>query len=135
MDSNLVGNRVFLQRAPQAPNAALAVPYIVFFAVGPLPMHSINGPLKQKQRDYQVSIFDESQSRALAVADSMRQWLDTYHGDYQNIRFGSTFYLMQTSLYEDDTRLFQVIQEYRILFEFLESAVQTRSTRPQFNKE
>jgi hypothetical protein len=129
--SNLVGNRVFLLRAPQSPNTSLTLPYIVFFHVAPVPHHTHRGPLKQLQRVYQVSIFDESQSRALAIADSLRAWLDTYHGLYDGVNFGSTFYLTQTSTYEADTRLFQVIQEYQIIFE---PAVPTRSIKPQLTR-
>src|SRR5262245_2622438 len=120
IDSNLVANRVFLMRAPQVPTERLQIPYIVFFHVAPLPHVTHRGPLKQIERDYQISIFDNSQSRALAIGDSMRQWLNTYHGLYENVVFGSTFYMTQTWTYEQDTKLFQVIQDYRIVFQYYE---------------
>lgn len=128
--SNLVADRVFLMAAPQAPNAKLVLPYIVFFHVGPIPHTTQHGPLKQIQRDYQVSVFDESQSRALAIGDSMRQWLNTFHGAYENVVIGSAHYMTQTWLREDDTALFQVIQEYRIIFHYSnQTAVSVRSNK------
>lgn len=128
ISSNLVGNRVYLMRAPQNPSSPLIVPYIVFTPTGPEPMHFHSGPSGLLNRNYQTSIFDESQSRALAVADSLRAFLDGYTGDYGGVRFGSILFRLQTVQYETDTRIFQVIPEYRIRFRLLDSfpAVHTK---------
>src|SRR5262245_29698829 len=119
IQTNLVGTRVFLMRAPQVPTPAPQVPYVVFFMVGPLPMMTMTSPSNHIQRDYQISIFDNSQSRALAIADSFRTFLDGFSGDYENTHIGHAFYMTQTWAWEPDTMLFQVIQEYRIAFNYL----------------
>jgi|SRR5580765_2427861 len=122
--TNLVADRVFLMRAPQEPTVQ-PVPYFVFFPVGAVPRHAHTGPLDVIERLYQVSIFDNSQSRALAIADSLRGFLDTFHGPYDGY-YISCQYAVQTWTWEQDTKLFQVIQEYGIMFRSLESA------NPQF---
>ena len=134
IQANLVDNRVFLMRAPQKPADQQKTPYIVFFHVAPVDpigLKTMTGPLDQQDRLYQVSIFDNSQSRALAIADSLRMYLDTFHGDYENVRIGHSFYMTQTWAWEPDTLLYQVIQEYRIMFRYLNydpPVTPTRST-------
>jgi len=130
-----VDKRVFLARAPQKPAAEQQVPYIVFFMVGPLPVMTQLGPLNQIERDYQVSIFHTAQTTALAIADTLRMYLDGMRGTFENVRLGHIFYTTQTLTYEEDTRLFHVIQEYRIMFSFLESAVATSSPNRSNQKE
>jgi len=132
---NLVGNRVYLRRAPQKPAPQAATPYIVFFSVAPvnpLALATHTGPGTLIERLYQISIFDESQSRAYAIADSLRMSIDGASGAYLNVHLGHIFYATQTDAYETDSRLFQVIQEYRIMFRYLTNdppAVPNRSTR------
>lgn len=121
--TNLVDDRVFLMRAPQVPAEKQQIPYIVFFMVGPVDhiKHvTIHGALDQIERDYQFSVFDKSQSRALAIADSLRMYFDTMHGDFQNVHIGHCFYMTQTWAWESDTLLFQVIQEFRFMFNYLD---------------
>ena len=121
-------------RAPQVPAVKQTNPYIIFFHVAPIDpigLATMNGPLDQQDRLYQVSIFDNSQSRALAIGDSLRMYLNTLHGDFENVHIGHSFYVTQTWSYEDDTQLYQVIQEYRIMFRYLNydpPATPTRST-------
>jgi hypothetical protein len=123
--TNLVGSRVFLMRAPQVPASQQKTPYMVFFMVGPvnpIGLKTQTGPLDQIDRDYQVSIFDRSQSTALAIGDSLRMYLDTYSGDFENVHIGHSFYMTQTWAWEADTLLYHVIQEYRIMFNYLSEA-------------
>jgi hypothetical protein len=120
--TNLVGTRVFLMRGPQVPADQQHIPYIVFFMVGPvdpLGLTTQHGPLDQIDRLYQVSIFDNSQSRALAIADSLRMFLHSLSGDFENVHIGHSFYMTQTWAWEPVTLLYQVIQEYRIMFRYL----------------
>jgi hypothetical protein len=120
--TNLVDTRVFLQRAPQVPAEQQTIPYIVFFLVAPvdpLGLTTHSGPLNQYEGLYQVSVFDNSQSRALAVGDSLRFYLHTLTGDFENVHIGRILYMTQTWAWEPDTLLFQVIQEYRIMYNYL----------------
>lgn len=123
IQTNLVDNRVFLMRAAQRPAAQITVPYIVFFLVGPVdPLGvstTMNGPTDLIEGLYQVSIFDTSQSRALAIGDSLRIDLHTLSGDFENVQFGRIFYMTQTWAWESDTLLYQVIQEYRVMYKYL----------------
>lgn len=121
IQANLVDARVFLMRAPQVPAPQQKNPYIIFFHVAPIdPLNThAMGPLDLQNRLYQVSIFDTSQTRALAIGDSLRMYLDGFNGDYANVHIGHCLYMTQTWGYEDDTQLFQVIQEYSIMFRYL----------------
>jgi hypothetical protein len=116
---NLVDKRVYLIRAPQKPTVEPIVPYIVFQHVGPVPLHSLRAPLDVLHREYQFTIFDTSQSRALAIADSLRTRLDGMRGDYMGIHFGAILYRYQTSGYEPETELYSVVTGFEILFQYL----------------
>jgi len=136
IQTNLVADRAFLMRAPQVPSDKAKIPYIVFFLVAPVDavnLATMTGPLDVMDRLYQVSIFDQSQTRALAIADSLRMYLNTLHGDFENVHIGHSFYMTQTWGWEPDTQLFQVIQEYRIMFRYLDNqpppVTPTRNTR------
>jgi hypothetical protein len=125
IQTNLVADRVFLMRAPQVPNTKATIPYIVFFMVAPVApilLKTQTGPLDQVERLYQVSVFDTSQSRALAIGDSLRMYLDTLSGDFENVHIGHAFYMTQTWAWESDTLLYQVIQEYQVMFNYLNPA-------------
>lgn len=125
VQTNLVGSRVFLMRAPQRPAEQMVTPYFIFFPVGPQTYSTMRGPLNQIQRLYQVSIFDNSQTRALAIADSLRQNLDGMRGDFDNWRIGSCFYQTQTEAFEFDTQLIHVVTEFLIMFSYLGGATAT----------
>ena len=118
--TNLVGKRVFLMRAPQVPAPEVEAPYFVFFPVGPTPYVTHHGPLNVIQRLYQISIYDTAQSRALAIADSLRQAIHTLHGDFAGVHIGSCLYQTQTWGWELETQIFHIIQEYSIQFQFLD---------------
>lgn len=121
VETDVADSRVFLMRAPQVPADKQRTPYLIFFAVGPAPQHTQTGPVAVLDREYQVSIFDPSQSRAIAIADSLRAKLDGVRGDYAGIRFGGIFYRSQSATFEPLTQLFHVIVTFRILFQFLDS--------------
>lgn len=125
---NLVDRRVFLIRGPQKPAAQMRIPYVIFFHVGPSPLHGIRGPLNVLDRTYQISIFDESQSKALAIADALRIRLDGFKGGYGGVCFGGIFYRAQTFSYEADTRLFQIITEFRVVFRFMDTVTHHKPT-------
>jgi hypothetical protein len=120
VDCDVVGTRVFLMRAPQVPAEQQRTPYLVYFHVGPSPLHSITKPLAVLDREYQVSVFDSSQSRAIGIADSLRAKLDGVRGDYLGIRFGAILYRSQTSAFESGPEIFQVVVNFQILFQFLD---------------
>src|SRR5262245_59248868 len=98
----------------------MVTPYMVFFHVGPSPMHTMRAPLNVLDRTYQVSIFHERQSMALSIADALRHRLDGYKGGYQGICFGGVFYRAQTSGYDVGTKLFQIVTEWRVVFRFMD---------------
>jgi hypothetical protein len=128
---NLVDNRVFLLRAPQSPASQAVTPYLVFLPVGPEPLHAHSGPVALVREEYQFSIFDTSQSRALALAASLRQRLDGLRGDFEGVTFGGVFYRSKTTSYEDDTRLFQAIVSYFIQCRVPDSILARESRQQQ----
>lgn len=120
--TNTTGNLVYLVRAPQAKDSAQPKsPYMIFFPVAPYPRHVQTGPLTLYERDYQVSLFDSRQSRVLSMGDYLRSRIDGFRGDYHDVRFGAIFFRTQTIRWEAETELYHVVQEYRILYRFLQS--------------
>lgn len=119
IQTNLTDRRVFLIRAPQAPNTSVRTPYMVFQPVGPMPVHSMDGPVTYLFREYQVSIFDPSQSMALGIADALRGAIDGLRGDFEGIRFGSIFFRAQTSAWQADTEIYDVVTSFQIAFRYL----------------
>ena len=81
IQANVVSSRVFLARAPQKPAAQMTYPYIVFFHLAPNPHYMQSGPLETLDREYQIGVFDQSQSTALAIADTLREYLEAFRGD------------------------------------------------------
>jgi hypothetical protein len=121
---NLVDKRVWLMQAPQKPTVVPMVPYMVFLPVGPSPLHSITAPLDVLRREYQITIFDTSQSRALAIADSLRKRFDGLHDfNYLDIHFGAILYRLQTVFYENDVELHSVVTTFDIFFQYLVNPV------------
>lgn len=133
--TNVVADRVSLLHGPQVPQPKLVVPYITISPVGVYPKPTMEGPLQLIDREYQFSIFDSSQSRGLAIGDTVRQAFDGARGDYELVRFGACFNTLQTWGYESDTKLFQIIQQYRFLYRLLAGfATQTRTTNRSTNR-
>lgn len=114
---NLVANRVYLMRSPQVASSQVIVPYVVFTPVGAITYDSQSGPSQLIQRDYQLSIFDTSQSRALAIADSYRIRLGGLPAGLvvDPYQINSCFFITQSSGWENEDEYFQVIQQYRIM--------------------
>jgi hypothetical protein len=131
IQANVTDDRVFLIRAPQVPAPQQRFPYMVFFHIAPTPHYEQQGPLSVMDREYQISIFDQSQSRALAIGDTLRAYLEGFRGDFEDSRFYAFFHRTQTQAWEPDTQLYQIIQEYRILYAVLDS---TRSTNRSSNR-
>lgn len=121
ISTDVTGTRVFLMRGPQVPAEQQKTPYLVFLSVGVAPLHSITAPIDVQDVEYQVSVFDTSQSRALGIADTLRRTLDGARGDYMGVRFGGIFHRSRTQSFEFDPLLFQVIVDFRILFQYLDS--------------
>ena len=122
VSANLTDRRVFLLQAPQAPAAQATTPYMVIIPTGPSPEHTHGGPVGLQTRHYQVSIFDKSQYIALAIADSLREHLDGYKGTYGGVDFGAVYFRAQSFASEDDTKLWQIITEFRVRFRMLNPA-------------
>jgi|SRR5262252_6249678 len=117
---NVTGSRVFLMQAPQNPAPQAALPFLVFFPIAAFPYHAHGGPLEVVEREYQISVFDKSQSAALAIADTIRGSLDGFSGNVQSPWYiDAAFYQTQTWLREEQTQIFHVVQEYRIMFRAL----------------
>lgn len=117
--TDIASTRVFLMRAPQAPADQLKTPYVVFIPVGPSPVYSHRGQLSMQDTEYQISIFDASQSRALAARDTLRSKLGGIRGVYAGVNIGGMFYRSDKVAYESASDLHHVIVTFRIQFEFL----------------
>lgn len=133
ISTNLCDSRVFLIRAPQVPAPQMTTPYMVFQNVGPMPLHTMLGPLDVIMREYQISIYDKSQSFALGIADALRGKIDGYRGPFEGISFDAIFYKAQTSSWQFDTELCVVIISFEILFRYagILAATVNRNQRQQ----
>jgi len=132
--ANVCDDRVFLIRAPQVPADKARNPYIIFFHLAPYPHYSQDGPIQTFDREYQVSIFDPSQSKALAIADTVRDYLERFRGEFGAARFYGFFHRNQTQHWESDTKLYQIVQEYRILYALLNGISTTTAVRPALRR-
>lgn len=126
--TNLFERRVFLLRAPQVPAEQQKTPYAVFLPTGPSPIHAQTGPLVLQDRTYQVSIFDESQTKALAIAESLKNALDGWKGTYEGVDFGGIFLYSSSWEYEPASILFHITVEFRILYRLIDPQPQTAVT-------
>ena len=131
ISTDVAASRVFLLRAPQKPAPQMVTPYLIFFNVGPAPMHSQSGPLDLLDREYQVSIFDPSQSLAFGIADELRRQLDGLSGDYMGVRFGAIFYRTQTAAFDQTPEIAQVITSFRVLFTVLDNSFSAVTLNPR----
>jgi hypothetical protein len=129
ISTNLTGTRVFLIRAPQKPAPQTQTPYMIFLNVGPLPIHSHDGPIDFIMREYQVSIFHESQSLALGIADALRGKLDGYRGDYEGVRFAAILYRTQSSAWEPDTEIHHIVTSFQIYYRVTGTLAATHNPR------
>ena len=136
--ANLFEKRVFLLRAPQVPAEQAKTPYAVFLPTGPSPMHSHDGPVGLHDVTYQVSIFDSGQTKALALAESLRRYLDGYRGWYEGVEFGGIFFFASTWEFEPASDLYHITVEFQILYRLIDPqpqpAVQTRSNTRTTNR-
>lgn len=132
--ANLFERRVFLLRAPQVPAEQQKTPYAVFLPTGPSPMHVHDGPLSLQDRTYQVSIFDESQTKALALAESLKAYLDGYRGMYEGVDFGGIFFYASTWEYEPASTIYHMSVEFRILYRLVNPQPQTAVTNRSNNR-
>lgn len=124
-------SRVFLMRAPQKPTPAkMVTPYAVFFQVGPTPRHTHSGPTNYLERDYQVSMFDPSQSLLVAMADTLRNKLDGLRDAvYQGIDYRAILFKVQTSAFEENMEIWHLIQQFVIQFRFLDVTTAVKKGR------
>ena len=106
---------------------------MVITPTGPQPDHTHGGPVRLLVRNYQIAIFDPSQSIALALGDSLRTYLDGYKGEYGGVDFGAIYFRLQTNSYEPDTKLFEVLTEFRIWFRMPALIATTRQHQRQDN--
>ena len=117
--TDVAGTRVFLMRAPQKPAGQQSTPYLVFEPVASAPRHTQIGPISMQDVDYQIDIFDPSQSRALGIADTLRRKLVGVRGVFAGVRIGGIFNHSHTVGFEPQPDLQHVIVTFTILFEFL----------------
>lgn len=114
--ANLTDTRVFIMQSPQVPAEQARTPYMVITPTGPTPDHTHGGPVGLLQRNYQVAIFDPRQSIALAIADSLRHYLDGFTGEFGGVEFGGIFFSLQSVSFEADTLLFEALVQFRVWF-------------------
>jgi len=108
--------RIYSHRAPQVLPAPVKDPYVVFYRVSPNPQHTHLGPSPGIEREFQFSVFHESQSTALLFADNLRRLMDGYRGLMGDVRVLGCFWAFDVYAFNDDVTppLHQLSTDFRI---------------------
>jgi hypothetical protein len=115
VQAGLGTTRVYSHRAPQVLPDPVKDPYIVFYRVSPTPQHTHLGPSPGIEREFQFSVFHESQSTTIAVADQLRRLLDGYRGLMGDVRVHAVYWAFDVYAFNDMTtpQLHQISTDFR----------------------
>jgi hypothetical protein len=103
-----IGQRLYILKLPQSPT----LPAVTYFKVSNPRHHDIDVAMPR----YQFDIWAESYITARGVADNIRKALQRESGTWTGIRVIQAVYLGETDMYEDDTELYHVAQDYKIIY-------------------
>lgn len=104
--------RIYFVLAPQE----TAKPYIVVSKIDAPGLHTQDGPVALGNPRFQLSIFDTSYGRAHQIAAAIKTAIDGYQGYMSEVYIFSCLYDDEQDLYETETNLFHVPQDYIISY-------------------
>jgi len=111
--TSLIGERLYYVKAPQD----VTKPYIVFLKASGPREYSHDGVSKLAHPRFQFSCFATTYYEAKQIAEAIRAAIEAFSGTMGGdggVEVGSCFYINESDIYEEDTRLFHVAVDYLI---------------------
>jgi hypothetical protein len=94
-----------------------AKPYIVISKIDAPGKHTQDGPVAVVDARFQISIFSTTYGQAHQIAAAVKSVLDGYQGLMGEVYIFSCLYDDEQDLYEENTKLFHVPQDYIISYQ------------------
>lgn len=104
----LVTNRIYYVHLPQNPT----YPCISFFRVSNPRRHNLN----VSNPRFQFDVWSTKYSEAVDLANQIRLALQREKGVWNGIPIIQGVYLNEQEFYENDTKLFHIASDYRIIY-------------------
>ena len=95
----------------------IAKPYIVVTKIDAPGLHSQDGPVGVVDARFQISIFTLTYGQAHQIAAAVKAALDGYQGYMGSVYVFSCLYDDEQDLYEEQTNLFQIAQDYIVSYQ------------------
>jgi len=108
LSNKVGGKRVYILKLPQNPT----YPAIVYFKVSNPRHHDLDVAYPR----FQFSVFAKTFKEAKEVADLIRFVLQREKGVSGGIPIIQGVYLNETDLYENDTQLYHIASDYKIIY-------------------
>lgn len=105
---NLVGDRIYVLKLPQNPT----YPAVTFFKASNPRHHDLDIAYPR----FQFDVWAASYEAAKNVADEIRKALQREKGDWSGIKVIQGVYLNEIDLYEDDTKIYHIVSDYKIIY-------------------
>jgi len=109
----LIGERLHYVKAPQD----VAKPYVVLLKASGPREYSHDGASELARPRFQFSCFATTYYQAKQIAEAIRSVIEAFSGTMGGdggVEVGSCFYINESDIYEEDTRLFHVAVDYLI---------------------
>lgn len=107
----LVSTRVYPVLLPQNPT----YPAITYQRISGPRVPIYDGPSTMAAPRFQIDSWSETYAGAKALAEAVREAMDCFHGTMSPVTVGVCEIITETDLYDDEARVFRVLQDYRIL--------------------
>lgn len=106
--TNDISSRLYLLKLPQNPT----YPAVTYFKVSNSRHHDLNIAMPR----YQFSVWGTDYKIVRRIANNIRLALQREKGVWSGISVIQAVYLGETDFYENDTKLYQVAQDYKIIY-------------------
>lgn len=103
-----IGQRLYILKLPQNPT----YPTVTYFKVSNARHHDLDVAMPR----YQIDVWAESYITARQVADNIRKALQRESGNWSGISVIQAVYEGETDLYEEDTELYHIAQDFKIIY-------------------
>jgi len=108
-----IGQRLYILKLPQNPT----YPAVTYFKVSNARHHDLDVAMPRYQFDvWMDATIQNSYLTARRVADNIRKALQRESGNWSGISVIQAVYLGETDLYEENTELYHVAQDYKVIY-------------------
>jgi hypothetical protein len=109
--SSLVSTRIYPALMPQNPT----FPCLTYQRISTHRYRIYHGAGQAAAPRFQIDSWAVSYAGAKALAAAVRVALDGYHGSMSPVTVGACEIVNETDVYDEEARVYRVIQDYRIL--------------------